>query len=78
MDRSSTELAEIAQNAEKARTIAVVNQSSGEIANSSDQVKTSADDLKGMATELNAIVGRFKAKSHPEKAGWPIPGRIQV
>jgi methyl-accepting chemotaxis protein len=40
--------------------IAVVNQSSSEMANSSDQVKVSADDLKGMAEELNTIVGSFR------------------
>jgi methyl-accepting chemotaxis protein len=40
--------------------IAVVNQSSSEIANSSDQVKVSAEDLKRMAAELNGIVGSFK------------------
>jgi methyl-accepting chemotaxis protein len=40
--------------------IAVVDQSSGEIATSSEQVKVSADGLKGMAAELNIIVGSFK------------------
>jgi methyl-accepting chemotaxis protein len=54
VNQSSTVAAEITSD------IAVVNQSSSEIANSSDQVKASADDLKGMATELSTIVGSFK------------------
>ena len=54
VNQSSTVAAEITGD------IAVVNQSSSEIATSSDQVKISADDLKAMATELNAIVGSFK------------------
>jgi methyl-accepting chemotaxis protein len=54
VNQSSTVAAEITKD------IAVVNQSSGEIANSSDQVKVSAEDLKRMAVELNTIVGSFK------------------
>ncbi|WP_419660378.1 methyl-accepting chemotaxis sensory transducer protein [Desulfosarcina variabilis str. Montpellier] len=54
VNQSSTVAAEITQD------ITVVNQSSGEIANSSDQVKVSAEDLKRMAAELNTIVGSFK------------------
>ena len=54
VNQSSTVAAQITGD------IAVVNQSSSEIANSSDQVKVSADDLKAMAAELNAIVGSFK------------------
>jgi methyl-accepting chemotaxis protein len=54
VNQSSTVASEITQD------IAVVNQSSGEIANSSDQVKVSAEDLKRMAVELNTIVGSFK------------------
>ncbi len=54
VNQSSTVAAEITQD------IAVVNQSSGEIANSSDQVKVSAEELKRMAVELNTIVGSFK------------------
>jgi methyl-accepting chemotaxis protein len=42
------------------REIAVVNQSSSEIASSSDLVRISAEDLKRMAAELNNIVGSFK------------------
>ena len=42
VNQSSTVAAEITKD------IAVVNQSSGEIANSSDQVKVSAEDLKRM------------------------------
>ncbi|MCB2145601.1 MAG: methyl-accepting chemotaxis protein [Deltaproteobacteria bacterium] len=54
VNQSSTVAAEIT------RDIAVVNQSSSEIANSSDQVKVSGDDLKRMAAELHTIVGSFK------------------
>jgi methyl-accepting chemotaxis protein len=54
VNQSSTVAAEIT------RDVAVVNQSSSEIASSSDQVKVSADDLKRMAEELNGIVGSFK------------------
>ncbi len=54
VNQSSTVAGEITSD------IAVVNQSSSEIANSSDQVKVSADDLKGMAVELNTIVKGFK------------------
>ncbi|BBO68490.1 methyl-accepting chemotaxis protein [Desulfosarcina alkanivorans] len=54
VNQSSTVAADITGD------IAVVNQSSSEMANSSDQVKVSADDLKGMAEELNTIVGSFR------------------
>ncbi len=40
--------------------IAVVSQSSGDIANSSDQMKVSVTDLRGLAAKLNSIVNSFK------------------
>ena len=54
VNQSSTVAGEITKD------IAIVNQSSSEIANSGDQVKISAEDLKRMAGELKAIVGSFK------------------
>jgi methyl-accepting chemotaxis protein len=54
VNQSSTVAAEITSD------IAVVNQSSSEIASSSDQLKISADNLKAMATDLSAIVGSFR------------------
>jgi methyl-accepting chemotaxis protein len=40
--------------------IAVVNQSSSEMANSSDQMKISVKDLQRLAGDLNSVVHRFK------------------
>ncbi|BBO69684.1 methyl-accepting chemotaxis protein [Desulfosarcina alkanivorans] len=55
VNQSSTVAAEITKD------IAVVNQSSTEIAGGSEQVMASAENLKRMAAELNSIVGSFKA-----------------
>ena len=54
VNQSSTVAAEIT------RDIAVVNQSSSEIASGSDQVMLSGENLKRMAKDLNTIVGSFK------------------
>lgn len=54
VNQSSTVAAEISSD------IALVNQSSGEIADSSDQVRNSAEGLRQMAAELKTIVSSFK------------------